>query len=1131
MIPEEHIWSILGDNFKRNGFVRHQIDTYNDFIRNGLYDVIVSEPPIVIQNPEATTGIRTYTISFKDVYVPKPKVVEENRIVRTFTPMEARRRDITYDTPIYITIQEDIVNVDGTRESNLHTRQSIGKIPVMLRSDKCHLSAMTLSERVKAGECEYDEGGYFVVKGKERALVSQVRGSYNSVSVYEQVSDNVTMYLAEMRSISEDTGHSVLTQSFTTENGSYMFQFPYFVEPIPIGIVFKALGCSIEQFQCVIDVNKLVGKPLFLKFVNESIIVDVYHDEIEEIDMESTRQRAMLYLSKYTTNDFSNEAESIQHVEHILNSELFPHMGVTVKQTEIISLLGTMISKLFRTSVGIRKPDDRDNYMNKRIDTPGILCYDLFKQLFRKYVDAVTAALDKRKQTPDITTIMAKQTDITKGFMYCFGTGNWGALKNNYIRTGVSQILSRLSFGSTVSNLRRIAIPVGKELKNTAIRQINPSQIMFICPAETPEGGSVGIVMNLSLLTRFSVSIPTVLIKEIVEYSDYLQTEYSYSEYAAATKVYVNGAIMGITTEPKAFVTEFREYKLNGHVHDSVSIIYETSDNEIRILSDGGRLLRPVFTIDKEKNILNLKVEDGTNWDTLLRMGRIRYIDVNEANEAVIAFYQQDMTKYKSDYCEIAPAMMLGVLGSIIPFPDHSQSPRNCYQSAMGKQAMSMFALNHLIRTDTVVNVLETPQRPLVGTRQADMLHFGDMPSGINCIVAVACYTGYNQEDSIILNHGAVQRGLFWATTYRTHSKEEQKHITSSTTICVPPLDSQKFDSNYSLLGEDGIVRTRHPIWTDKNGKQHGGGSVYVKKGDVIIGSVITTTDKNGTEQIKDCSVVLKRGEEGYVDRIVHTKTVNGYKLIKVIIRKLRIPEIGDKFASRAAQKGTVGMTYRQEDMPWTTEGISPDIIINPHCIPSRMTINQLMESVLGKSCSVEGDFGDSTAFTSSSVNIAETLCDRLGMNRYQREGKEMLMNGFTGEPMGMYFIGPVYYQRLKHLVSDKMHARATGPLTTLTRQPLEGRSRDGGLRFGEMERDCMIGHGTSRFLQERLFEHSDKYSFVVCNQCGEIASSSNQCNSCNTDKVSRVNIPYASKLVLQELNAMMVRTKFSTTE
>ena len=599
------------------------------------------------------------------------------------------------------------------------------------------------------------------------------------------------------------------------------------------------------------------------------------------------------------------------------------------------------------------------------------------------------------------------------------------------------------------------------------------------------------------------------------------------------SKVFLNGIFLGVSEDPHELVNELKQLRKVNMMPWDVSVSYDDVDDELHICSDEGRLLRPVFTV--EDNHLVGTEEDGTNWDELVEKGVITYIDNMEANNAVIAFHQNELGKYRNDYCEIAAAMMLGVMASIIPFPDHSQSPRNTYQSAMGKQAMSIFCLSHLIRADTVVHVLGSPQRPLVGTRGGEMMGFHDMPSGINAIVAIACYTGFNQEDSVIINYSAVQRGLFWATTYRTHSDEEKKEGYNTEKICVPPLDKRKHDANYGLLDSNGIIRKRHPVWTDKNGKKHGGGAVYVQKGDVIIGKLVIRSDKDGTEELTECSVVIKKGEEGYIDRIFTSITPNGYKLVKVVIRKLRIPEVGDKFASRAAQKGTVGMVYRQEDMPWTCEGITPDIIINPHCIPSRMTINQLMESVLGKSCAIEGTYGDATPFTVSSTGdeskgttIAEQLCDRLGMNGYQRCGNEMLYNGMTGETMGKFFIGPVYYQRLKHLVSDKMHARATGPVTTLTRQPLEGRSRDGGLRFGEMERDCMIGHGASKFLQERLYEQSDKYTITICEQCGNFATNKQECQACETDQVVDIKLPYVSKLVIQELNAMMIKTKIT---
>jgi DNA-directed RNA polymerase II subunit RPB2 len=330
------------------------------------------------------------------------------------------------------------------------------------------------------------------------------------------------------------------------------------------------------------------------------------------------------------------------------------------------------------------------------------------------------------------------------------------------------------------------------------------------------------------------------------------------------------------------------------------------------------------------------------------------------------------------------------------------------HNSSMGKQAMSMFALSHLTRADTVVHVLNTPQRPLVGTKAAEMMGFNDMPSGLNCIVAIACYTGFNQEDSVILNYSAVQRGLFWATTYKTHSDEEKKQGYNAERICVPPIDRRKHDANYGLLDENGIVRLRHPKWIDEKGKIRGGDALFVQKGDVIIGKISIQSDKSGNEILSDCSLVIGKGEEGYIDRIFSTITPNGYKLVKIVIRSLRIPEVGDKFASRAAQKGTVGMVYKQEDMPFTREGIVPDIIINPHCIPSRMTINQLIESVMGKSCTINGKYGDATPFTKESKNIAEEACKTLGMLGYESTGKEMLMNGMTGENMGMFFIGPV---------------------------------------------------------------------------------------------------------------------------
>lgn len=1157
MLSEEHCWNILGDNFKKHGFVHHQIESFDYFINTSLPKAITNEPPIVIIPEKDSKSVYTkYTINFSDVYIPSPSVIEEDRTLRSFNPSEARQRDLHYDSPIYVNITTTTEFEDRPPEIEHHRRIVIGRIPIMLRSSKCYLTNMTPLERIKAGECEKDEGGYFIVKGKERVLIAQLRGIYNVPKVIEQKQGEKFKTIAEIRSMSEETGHSALVKAMIgSDNRTIVFSIPYIKDNIPIGIVFKALGYVDDyEIRDLIGIDcdkaekyiKLILRDSFIceetsngyelfyktkKEEEEELDDEEIENEWENMDdeekdgwkCEMTRLNALKYIGLQAIHTLK-ETERIDYARQVVENELFPHMGITSSIKEKAYFLGYIVHKLLSTHLGMRKEDDRDDYMNKRVESSGVLCYELFRQLFKKYTSTIVTNIEKKKQIPDAMAIIPRLPIITNGLRHCFGTGNWGVPKNIYIRTGVSQILSRLSYGATLSNLRRITIPVGKESKNAKIRQIHPSQIMFLCPSETPEGAPVGIVLNLSLLTRISERFPTVLIKEVIEQCDNIISLESYDGPNDLTKIFLNGLLCGVTEEAEDFITEVKELRKIKIIPYDVSISYDDIDDEINIYSDEGRLLRPVFTVDGQK--LKATMEDGCDWDNLVEQGMIEYVDNNEINNAVVAFNQNELSKYNCDYCEIAPAMMLGVMASIIPFPDHSQSPRNCYQAAMGKQAMSMFALSHLIRTDTITHVLGYPQRPLVSTKSADMLGFSEMPSGINAVVAIACYTGFNQEDSVILNHGAVQRGLFWATSYRTHVEEEKKQGSIFDSIGLPPLDKRRQDANYSLLDENGIIRTRHPVIEKENGEKIGGGSIYVEAGDVIIGKVLITNTKSGTDEISDNSLTIKKGEEGYIDRVVTSISPNGYKLVKIVIRTVRIPEVGDKFASRAAQKGTCGMVYSQEDMPWTSTGITPDIIINPHCMPSRMTINQLMESVLGKSCALEGTFGDATPFTSSSVGVANELCDRLGMNEFERTGTEPLYNGMTGEFMGDVFIGPVYYQRLKHLVSEKIHARAQGPNATMTRQPLEGRSREGGLRFGEMERDCIIAHGASRFLKERLFEQSDPYNAMICEECGNFATSATKCKSCNTDKIAKVHMPYVSKLVIQELNAMMIKCK-----
>lgn len=1240
-IDEEQTWKIIGNFFDKHGLVHHQLDSFNDYINNGIQNVINDEAKIEI---ETSTG--KYVISFGSVHVTSPGVIEEDRNLKLIFPAEARDRDLNYDAAICCDITESTYDLEGKCvEKNIHTRVPIGRTPVMVLSDICNLKKLSLADRIKQGECEKDCGGYFVIKGNERVIVAQLRGNYNQVIVLHQKgSDKKTAsqgkpvkkkkkfsHIAEIRSMSEQTGHSVSLQVMIGDR-SVVFSLPYIKELIPVGIVFKALGfCEDKEIIDFIGIDS-PDCGLYMRI----ILRDSYFIR--------NKEEALKYIGQYSMHIIPKE-KRVDYAWQVVESELFPHLGICTSVKEKALFLGHMVKKLLATKIGLRSPDDRDNLANKRIETCGILCTELFRTLYKKFLSTIKLQMEKKKTRLDALSIISKLNTITTGLKHSFSTGNWGVQKNAYIRTGVSQVMSRMTFGATLSHTRRIVIPIGKEGKNTQIRQIHASQFGYICPHETPEGQPAGIVLNFSLLARVTKKISTSLVKEVIEDSDYIinGNDVKLEAIKSSTYVFLNGILIGMTEDPTSLVTEIQTLRKQRRLDYDVSVTYDMIDDEVRVFSDSGRASRPLFTVGD--NGLNITKKNGYKWDKLVRKGLIEYVDCAEIENYVIAMDQKHLNSWKNDYMEIHPSMMLGVMGSIIPFSDHSPSPRNCYQClesnepvlmadnswknikdivkgdkvvtvdpnnydlsvttvinhyskmntkpiiqittetgriikctedhllltpegwkeakdanmicvmpsynkgnfqwyeylkyceyetsktvkkdikeyqewiknkiikkdimfvnidkkitqdntivcditvdsnnhsfiagdslvvhncSMGKQALGIFSTSYKIRTDTIAHILNYPQRPIVSTRASEFMGFNDMPSGINAIVAIMSYTGFNQEDSVILNQSSIDRGLFVVTSYRTlYDSEKKCGSYSFETIKVPPQSSvgikqgapgyfRRKNGNYSLLDENGVIRVRSE--GDK------GQSIHVKKGDVIIGKVMTKSSKSGEETYTDCSVIIKNGEEGIIDRVIQTITPQGYKMVKVVIRLERIPEVGDKFASRAAQKGTCGATYRQEDMPFNIDGICPDIIINPHCIPSRMTVNQLLETVLGKACVIKGEYGDSTPFTSSSANgAADRICDLLakagmenaskGGKAYERTGWETLYNGMTGEPVkAKVFMGPTYYQRLKHMVADKMHARANGHVTTLTRQPLEGRSRDGGLRFGEMERDC----------------------------------------------------------------------------
>ena len=1046
---EKYSWSILENYFENNGFVKHQIDSFDQYIHSGIQRVISVEPDIVI-TPKKN---QKYTVHFGQVYIPPPTLIEEDRTLRNIFPSDARVRDLTYDSPIYVDILETLEEDEKVVEENIHTRVMLARTPIMLRSSVCHLTNCTHSERIKRGECEFDQGGYFIIRGKERVLIGQIRGIYNQVLVLAQKPNDRFKYIAEIRSMSEETGHSVLVQAkIGIDERTIVFNLPYIKEVIPIGIVFKALGYISDSK--IIDLIGMQGDNVqpYLK----TIIRDCFFIK--------TQREALSYIGQYAMH-IIKEDKYHDYAWQVVETELFPHMGIMTSTKEKAYFLGHMVNKLLSTNLGLRFEDDRDNYINKRVEMSGVLCCDLFRTLFKRYTKNISIQLEKKKQRPDAMTLISRNNSITTGLRSSFSTGNWGLQKNSYIRTGVSQVLSRMTFGATLSHLRRLVIPIGKEGKNVKIRQIHSSQIMYICPAEcfdpntpillwdgttklasdiivgdvliddlgkptkvkstcagykimydiqqtkknfmnytvtdnhiltlkfkkhkknrkhrgknelqwfdkdslrykykdfndletldtfkntindddvlditikeylslpenvrkelygfkcsginwskreveldpyilgmwlgdglssgfgfvsndlecieawkkwgetndvtikhhrryeygisstinnsscyrpekaplkkllekynliqnkhipieyivndrdtrlrllaglidtdghvrangheiritqgpkntqiiedalflaqslgfschlndgksqwtgpdgekrfstykelsitgeflyeiptivprrklkpftnensrmrcdsflqtpikvtekgigpfvgwqlegngrflfpdcsvvhnTPEGQSSGIVLNLSLLTMVSQRIPTVLVKEIVEKSENLVKMDDFDGVNDKCKIFLNGTLLGITDEPDDFIADIQKYRDISLLSKEISITYDEVDEEIRIFSDEGRLLRPLLTVGKDGK-LNLEKSNGeTDWNKLVEKDYIRYIDNSEVENSVLGMDLGDLVKYRCDYCEIAPAMQLGVMASIIPFPDHSQ--------------------------------------------------------------------------------------------------------------------------------------------------------------------------------------------------------------------------------------------------------------------------------------------------------------------------------------------------------------------------------------------------------------------------------------------------------------------------
>jgi DNA-directed RNA polymerase II subunit RPB2 len=713
--------------------------------------------------------------------------------------------------------------------------------------------------------------------------------------------------------------------------------------------------------------------------------------------------------------------------------------------------------------------------MYKRFENSGILLLGLYRICFKHFL----ATLKKNYSGAAPDDMVSKLcTFVTKTVKNNLATGTWGIQKNAYVRHGVAQVLSRLSYIGTLSHLQRIGLPVRKEGKNAKVRMIHPSELGFICLYETPEGKTCGIVLNMTICARITRHFSTNYTRDLFLKMRLINAEPS----LGSTELWINNTLRYFVSET-SFMEQFNLLRSREVIPKYINVYKERALNIIYVFSDGGRITRPLYN----------------------RQGQVTWLDAAESQSVEIGMHKDESPRFA--YVEIHPCLLYGISAGCIPFSDHMQSPRNVYEASMIKQALGFFASSYARRYDSSFELMETVQRTLISTSIARAIGCPEMPAGVNCVVGIMTGGSWNAEDSLIINQGAIDRGLFRSTTFKTVTVEEYKPDSAAIKLfCLPDRAIRNLMLNYSLLDENGIIRA---------------GS-YVQKKDVIIGRVLTT--KTGPKDVSEIA-----DEEGIVDRVEVFRNVNGYRSAKIILKNQKIPERGDKFANMCAQKGTGGIILPQVDMPFTMDGISPDILINPNAFPSRMTISMFLEMVLGKHCALSGEFGDATPFSSNSTNIAKTLEGLLRQHGYDDEGWEMMMSGTTGEPFKTrIFVGISYYQKLKHMVADKMHARPFGNVTTLTRQPPAGRSKDGGLRMGEMERDATLSSGASAFLTSRLFDRSDTFHIAVCNNCRVFSNHKDECHLCKSTELIWARLPFASKLLFQQLTACLIGTKFS---
>lgn len=1105
-------YQLVPEFLKVRGLVKQHLDSFNYFVKTDIKKIVRANDTV------SSRFDPSIYLRYKDVWIGKPSIVVDG-VTDSLTPQKCRLSDMTYSAPIYVNIE--YCNGSYGLNSNPQFKKDviIGRMPIMLRSSSCVLYGKDEEELAKLGECPLDPGGYFVVKGNEKVILIQEQLSKNRIIID---TDKKGCIQASVMSSTEKTKSKTVIRM---DKEKIYLVLNSFTGQVPIMVVMKAMGMEADQ-----EVVQMLGRDpqyasLLLPSIEDSAKEGVY-----------TQQQALEYLEKKRGKKSGSKFTKDDGVLGVLRDIFIPNIRMRdnnfhLKCVYVVVMLRRMMDAILNKDA----MDDKDYIGNKRLELSGQLLSLLFEDLFKSMNDDVKIMVEKllyknnRSSRFDISQHLVKE-NITVGLERSLSTGNWDVSRFKMHRKGITQIVTRLSFIGAFGAMTKISPQFEKSRKVSGPRALQPSQWGMLCPCDTPEGEACGLVKNLALMTHVTTDEDEAPITSLcyclgVEEMSLLSGEELHSPNSFL--IILNGFILGKHKRPQLFANGMRTLRRAGKVGDFVSIYVNEKQRCVYIASDGGRVCRPLVIADngvsriKHHHMKELK-DRIRNFDSFLREGLIEYLDVNEENNALIALYEGEATT-ETTHIEIEPFTILGVCAGLIPFPHHNQSPRNTYQCAMGKQAMGNIAYNQLNRMDTLIYLLSYPQRPLLTTRTIELVGYDKLGAGQNATVAVMSYSGYDIEDAIVMNKSSLDRGFGRCIVMKKMSAVLQKYEGSCDQFSTP--NKSQYDAEkIQILDKDGLASPGEII-------RHQ--DVYLQKECPIDPK---TASKLHPSQIKyRTSKQTYKGAEGetpVVDRVALCSDRRNNLCVKFMVRHTRRPEVGDKFSSRHGQKGVCGTIIQQEDFPFSERGICPDLIMNPHGFPSRMTVGKMIEllgSKAGVSC---GKFHYGSAFgePSGHADKVEDISETLVKHGFCYNGKDFLYSGITGTPLQAYiFMGPIYYQKLKHMVLDKMHARGMGPRQLITRQPTEGRSRNGGLRVGEMERDCLIAYGTSNLIYERLMISSDPFEVQVCRKCGLLGYINYQtktrvCSTCKTgDNISSMKLPYACKLLFQELQSMNI--------